>query len=70
LHDRRGPERLGYRWQRLRQGPAVRLRAPTAHHDRDDTSCCGPERIRLSTPHRQVAGSTPARGSRAPVAQW
>jgi hypothetical protein len=34
------------------------------------TNCCGPERVRLSTPNRTVAGSTPARSSRAPVAQW
>ena len=32
---------------------------------------CGPERLRLSTPDRQVAGSIPARSRfRAPVAQW
>ena len=33
------------------------------------TSCCGPERFRLSTPNRQVAGSSPAQSTRAPVAQ-
>src|SRR5262249_8022821 len=27
------------------------------------TSCCGPERFRLSTPNRQVAGSSPARSA-------
>ena len=27
------------------------------------TSCCGPERFRLSTPNRQVAGSSPARST-------
>jgi hypothetical protein len=40
---------------------AVRIRVPTASHDRDVLPCCGPERFRLSTPHRQVAGSSPAR---------
>src|SRR3954471_16899118 len=28
--------------------------------------CCGPAQIRLSIPHRQVAGSNPARGFRVP----
>jgi hypothetical protein len=50
---------------------AVRFKpaCPTATHDRDNEDCCGPERCRLSTPNRQVAGSSPARSSRAPVAQ-
>ena len=43
---------------------------PTAPHDRDIFICCGPERFRLSTPNRQVAGSSPARSTCAPVAQW
>ncbi len=43
---------------------AVRLRVPTASHDRDVLHCCGPERFRLSTPNRQVAGSSPARSVR------
>jgi hypothetical protein len=67
---RRGPERLGLSPRRERpSGRAVRIRAPTASHDRDVHRCCGPERLRLSTPNRQDAGSSPARSSPAPVAQ-
>jgi hypothetical protein len=55
VHDRRGPERLGYLVRACTFGAvAVRLRIPTAPHDRDITRCCGPERFRLSTPNRQA----------------
>jgi hypothetical protein len=48
----------------------VRVGSGLHPHDRDVySSCCGPERFRLSTPNRQVAGSSPARSTRAPVAQ-
>ena len=43
-------------------GPAVRIRSRT--HPTTATKhrfCCGPKQVRLSTPHRQVAGSNPAR---------
>jgi hypothetical protein len=71
VHDRRGPERLGYLVRACTFGAvAVRLRIPTASsRPRRHKNCCGPERFRLSTPNRQVAGSNPARSIRAPVAQ-
>jgi hypothetical protein len=43
--------------------------APQSHPTTATSACCGPERFRLSTPNRQVAGSSPARSVRAPVAQ-
>ena len=63
--DRRGPERLGYLVRAVAHAcaVAVRLRFPTASHDRDVLPCCGPEQFRLSTPNRQVAGSSPARST-------
>ena len=61
--DRRGPERLGYLWGRAAFGPC----GSTPRSDRTPrprrTHCCGPERFRLSTPNRQVAGSSPARST-------
>ena len=57
---RRGPERLGYLIGRSGPGSpvvAVRLRDPTAHHDRDE---------RLATPHARPAGRSGAVIGRAP----
>jgi hypothetical protein len=53
-------------------GRAVRFRASdrTPRPRRRGRCCCGPERIRLSPAKPEVAGSNPARGARAPVAQW
>jgi hypothetical protein len=42
--------------------PALRPHSTTATFPFDKT-CCGPERIRLSPPKRQVAGSSPARSA-------
>ena len=44
-HDRRGPERLGYLVRAVAHpcAVAVRLRVPTASHDRDVLPCCGPD---------------------------
>ena len=53
---------LGERWL-SDQRRAVRHRYPTAFHDRDFSCCCGPATLPLSTPHRQVAGSNPARSA-------
>jgi hypothetical protein len=68
--DRRGPKRLGYL---VRAAAHVRRCGSSPRPDRTSrprrTFCCGPERFRLSTPNRQVAGSSPARSTRAPVAQ-
>jgi hypothetical protein len=51
------------------RGRAVRLRVPAAPHDRDEVLAAGRNGFRFSTPNRQVAGSSPARSTRAPVAQ-
>jgi hypothetical protein len=64
-HDRRGPERLGYLMGRAALGrcgstPRIRLHTTTATYV---YTCCGPERFRLSTRNRQVAGSSPARST-------
>ena len=71
--DRRGPKRSGYLVKAgrraldpRRSSAATRPHPTTATHD----SAAGRRRCRLSTPHRQVAGSSPARSIRAPVAQW
>ena len=58
--SRAGAARLSgesvHRWCRCGSTPQSRPHP----HDRDVALCCGPERFRLSTPNRQVAGSTPA----------
>ena len=70
-HDRRGPERLGYLVRAVARSAPLRFDSASRPHPTTATyfTCCGPERFRLSTPNRQVAGSSPARSTRAPVAQ-
>ena len=65
LHDRRGPERLGYLSGERPYGPAVRTRAPIRiPRPRRLSSAAGRNGSGYRLVNREVAGSSPARSAR------